>query len=90
MIDIERPVQTGYTMRTIEMLGASRKLITTNPRVAEADFYRPENVLVVDRHQPVIPSSFLNAEFNVVPEHVLARYTLEGWLDDVVPHVRPR
>lgn len=83
VVDIERPVQAGYTMRTLEMLGAGRKLITTNPRVTEADFYDPQNIVVINRNQPVIPADFLASPYRPVPAELLARYSLTGWLKEL-------
>lgn len=85
-VDIERPVQAGFTMRTIEMLGASKKLLTTNARVLQADFYRASNVAVLDRRAPRVDESFLAAPYQPLPPALLERYSLAGWLDDVLPH----
>lgn len=84
VVDIERAIQSGYTMRTIEALGATKKLITTNPSVNSADFYDPSNILVIDRRNPVIPGSFLMSQYVERPETLRRRYSLQGWLDDVL------
>jgi hypothetical protein len=40
-------------MRTLDMLGAGKKLITTNPpQVSQADFYDSQNTVVIDRKNP--------------------------------------
>lgn len=83
VVDIERPVQAGYTMRTLEMLGAGRKLITTNPRVTEADFYDPQNIVVINRKKPVIPADFFTTPYRPVAAELLARYSLTGWLKEL-------
>jgi hypothetical protein len=88
VVDIERPIQRGYTMRTAEVLGAGRKLITTNAAVATAEFYNPANIAVVDRNAPVIPKDFLTAPYEPPPPEILRRYSIEGWLDDVMPQTR--
>ena len=85
VVDIERPVQCGYTMRTLEALGSGRKLITTNAEVANADFYNPDNILVIDRAAPQIAASYLEAPYQPVAADILYRYSLSGWLDDVLP-----
>ncbi|MDX2233264.1 MAG: hypothetical protein NW200_02085 [Hyphomonadaceae bacterium] len=85
VVDIERPVQTGYTMRTIEMLGGRRKLVTTNPELKTADFYDPQNIAVIDRARPVLDEAFLNAPYRAPPAEIVRRYSLAGWLDDVLP-----
>lgn len=84
VLDIERDVQTGFTMRTIEMLGASRKLITTNPSIVKADFYDPRNQCHVDRETPVIDPAFLTAPWQPRDPALLRYYSLSGWLDDVL------
>jgi hypothetical protein len=85
IVDIERPVQTGYTMRTLEVLGARRKLITTNAQVAKADFYNPRNIAIVDRDNPILSEEFLGAPYEPPPDAIVSRYSLDGWLDDVLP-----
>lgn len=88
VLDIERPIQTGYTIRTLEVLASGRKLITTNPQLRNADFYDPRNIAVIDRNAPKIPAEFFASPYNPVPEEVLQRYSLEHWVDDVLPDLR--
>lgn len=85
IVDIERAVQSGYTIRTLEMLAAGKKLITTNPEVARADFYDPQNVLVVDRKLPQVPLAFLSSPYAPPPPNIVKRYSLDHWLDEVLP-----
>lgn len=84
VLDIERPIQMGLTMRTLETVGSRKKIITTNPYAAKADFYRPENVLVIDRDNIVIPEEFFSSDFVELPADICKKYTLSGWLDDVL------
>lgn len=83
LIDIHHPGQTGLTMRTIECLGARRKLITTNSDVKIYDFYNPDNILVVDRMKPIIPDGFLRTAFQPVTESIYGRYSLREWLAEI-------
>jgi hypothetical protein len=85
VVDIERTIQAGLTMRTFEMLGAAKKLITTNPGASDAEFYHPSNVCVIDRKSPRVDASFLASPFHPVPAATLQRYSLSGWLDEVLP-----
>lgn len=48
VLDVSHAAQTGLTMRTIETVGARRKLITTNSEVVKYAFYHPSRVLVVE------------------------------------------
>ena len=47
MLDSPQDGQRGLTMRTMECLGARRKIITTNEEIMGYDFYRKENVYVL-------------------------------------------
>jgi len=84
VVDIERVVQTGYTMRSIETMGAGRKIISTNARLAEADFYHENNVAVIDRSKPRVEPGFLESPFVMPKRQVWKKYTLSSWLDDVL------
>jgi hypothetical protein len=84
VVDVERPVQSGLTMRTMEMFGAGKKLITTNSRVAAADFYRPDNITIIDRRDPVFPEGFFTTPYEQPSAFLLRRHSLSGWLDEVL------
>ena len=86
LIDVHHPGQSGLTMRTIESLGAQKKLITTNPDVINYDFYRPENICVVDRVSPVIPSSFFRTPYQILPSEIYCKYSLNFWLGEIFGH----
>lgn len=83
ILDIQHPNQVGLTMRTIEMLGAKRKLITTNRNVENYDFYSPNNILVIDRNDPQIPADFYFSEYEPVNDELYFRYSLDGWLKNI-------
>lgn len=83
VIDIQHPKQSGLTMRAIEMLGANRKLITTNASIKEYDFYQEDNILVVDRNNPVISDEFCLANYKLVEDDIYYKYSLDGWLEEI-------
>lgn len=84
ILDIEHPNQTGLTIRTLETLGARKKLITTNASVKDYDFYRESNICVVDRLNPVVDGNFLETPYQDVPEVVFHRYRLAGWMEEII------
>ena len=83
IVDIERSVQAGYTIRTIETIAAGRKLITTNPKIQDADFYQPSNHLYIDRENPTIEADFFSKPIKNTSSDVITRYSLNGWLNDI-------
>ena len=84
ILDIAHPRQNGLTMRTLETLGASKKLVTTNAAVREYDFYDPVNIAVIDRSAPFIEPDFFRSAYSPLAPRILSRYSLAGWLDDVL------
>jgi len=84
VLDIQHPKQTGLTMRTIEMLGMNKKLITTNKEIVEYDFYNPNNILVVDRSAVCIHDSFLHQPYQNVDKATYERYSIESWIGDIL------
>ncbi|WP_162127586.1 hypothetical protein [Flavobacterium phycosphaerae] len=84
LLDINRHGQKGLTFRVFESLGLEKKLITTNPEIVTYDFYNPNNILVVDEENPSIPADFFKNEYEKLPEPLYYKYTLEGWVDQVV------
>lgn len=84
VLDIQHPKQTGLTMRTIETLGARKKLITTNKQIVDYDFYTPENILVVDRDNPVIPESFILTPYKKISDAIYNKYYIDSWIETLL------
>ena len=84
VVDIQHPKQIGLTMRTIEMLGLGKKLITTNADIRNYDFYNPRNILVIDRDNPVIDEDFIRTPYEEIDEDIRKRYSLEGFVREMV------
>lgn len=84
ILDIEHPQQRGLTMRTFETVGAGKKLVTTNAHVVEEEFHHPDRVLVIDRARPRIDRAFLEAPVPALDPAIRARYSLAGWLNDML------
>ncbi|MBS7253138.1 CgeB family protein [Flavobacterium branchiicola] len=84
LLDINRLGQAGLTFRVFESLGLEKKLITTNTDIKNYDFYNPNNILIIDENNPVIPVDFFKNEYEKIPDSILKKYTLEGWSEIVV------
>ena len=83
VLDIQHPKQTGLTMRTLEVLGSKRKLITTNSEIAKYDFYNSQNILIINRTNPFIPADFLETPYIPIPSSIYMKYSLDGWLETI-------
>lgn len=81
--DLPHPLQTGMTMRTIEAVGASRKLITTAKDIVNYDFYAVDNIRVVQSTSSLDPV-FVNLPYVPIDMAIQQRYTLDSWISDVL------
>lgn len=71
VLDINNPVQSGLTMRTIETLAMGKKLVTTNPFIRHEPFYDPGQILIVDRESCTVPGTFFDdRQFENKVEHL--------------------
>ncbi len=83
VLDIEHPRQRGLTMRTIETLLSSQKLITTNRHVLESDLFDPTRVHVISRDRPIVSRSFFDIPFRPIPNETRQRYLISQWALDL-------
>ncbi|MCX4281790.1 hypothetical protein [Alistipes muris] len=84
VMDVQHPKQIGLTLRCLETLGAKRKLITTNQDIRNYDFYNPNNILVVDRNNPVVPNGFLNTPYTEVNKDIYDKYSITSWVKHIL------
>ena len=79
IIDAPQAGQTGLTIRTIECLGAKRKMITSNKDIKKYDFYNESNILVFDGK--IDPSNkFFTSKYEEIDEDIYKKYSLREWL----------
>lgn len=83
LLDINRRHQNGLTFRVFESMGLEKKLITTNADIKNYDFYNPNNILIIDEKKPDISLDFFNNKYENIPDEVLKKYTIEGWINQV-------
>ena len=84
ILDVQHPKQTGLTMRTIEMVGMNKKLITTNESIKKYDFYNTNNIAVVNRKNVEISAEFLNAPYEPLSPELYEKYSLKNWIFEVL------
>lgn len=84
VVDFAHPGQNGLTMRTIEVLGCRKKLITNNKNVISADFYDPDNIFVYDDVNISIPDSFINKPYHCLDEKIYEKYGLDSWISAIM------
>ncbi|MBR3606286.1 MAG: hypothetical protein IKL51_01740 [Lachnospiraceae bacterium] len=83
VLDINHPKQTGLTMRTIEMLGLCKKIITTNSKIRHYDFYVPSNQIIISRNEISIDRENLYKEYIHMDDCLYDKYSIHGWIKDI-------
>lgn len=84
ILDLPHPNQSGLTMRTIESVGAHRKIVTTNEDIQNYDFYSPNNILILNELTSVMDIiRFLDLDFEELDSNIVERYSIESWLRSI-------
>lgn len=86
ILDVPNQIQSGFTMRVIEVLSSGRKLVTTNDRIVETDLYKASNVAVINIDDIDIDAEFLSGEFQDMD---MTEYSLDNWIKTILRIERP-
>lgn len=82
VFDVEHSLQTGLTLRTIETLGAKKKLITTNKAIRDYNFYNENNIFILDDANTININEvlqFLKTSTEEIPNEIYEQYSIENW-----------
>ncbi|TDQ11998.1 CgeB family protein [Pedobacter metabolipauper] len=78
IVDYTNPAQTGITMRTLDALGAGKKVLTSNEYIKKEPGYNPEQVATFDPANIHIDSEFLSHQTFPAQD-----YSIERWLNSI-------
>lgn len=85
IMDIQRKDQEGLSFRTFESLGYQKKLITTNKKVLNYDFYHPNNILFVEtdklNHDEI--ENFLSLPYQELSQEMIEKYSVQKFVKNV-------
>lgn len=82
IIDLIRKNQTGLSFRFFEAMGLRKKIITNNKSVKAYNFYKPENIFVLEDSK--VPSkAFISTDYENLPEEIYHEYTLKSWVTNI-------
>ncbi len=73
----------GFSLRVFEALGAEKKLITTNPRILECDFYHPNNIHLLTDDDDAL-AGFLAKPYVPIDPAIRLRYGFTSWISRVL------
>ena len=87
ILDLNPPYQTSLSTRAHEAVAARRKYVTTNAAIKDYEYYNPNNILIIDINNPVIPQEFLNTPYETPSKEVLYKYSVGGLIDDLFDNI---
>ena len=70
----------GLSLRTFEAVGYRKKLITTNPQVAEYDFYHPDNIYIWNGRTFDGLPEFLAGPYHDLGQEITQKYSFGNWI----------
>lgn len=79
VLDLNHPSQEGLTMRTIEIMGLNKKIITTNLNIKKYRFYKDDMISIIHRDHIILDSNFIKNESDSYEKKERKRYTIETW-----------
>ncbi|WP_313490746.1 hypothetical protein [Sphingobacterium multivorum] len=82
LLDIVQEGQSGLTLRIMEGLFFSKKIITNNCDVVKYDFYDSNNIFIwgIDPEEKLV--DFIKADYSPISQEVLEAYTVNNWLNN--------
>ncbi|KGE13916.1 hypothetical protein [Sphingobacterium deserti] len=83
LVDFLIEGQQGLSIRVFESIGYRRKLITDNASVKNYDFYRPNNIYILNVDERSL-SDFMMQPYEGLPEDILAKYNFDCWLHNIL------
>ena len=83
VLDIQIIYQKGFTFRIFEATHYKKKIITTNPKVKELEFYHPDNILIFTENTSSEEiTNFLTKPYHLIDENLINKYRLDHWLEN--------
>lgn len=85
IMDCSSLSQSGLTMRTIECIGAKKKLITTNPCIKDYDFYNERNIFLVNENSidKKLVDFLSNDTYEELESDKYRYYSIDSWIERI-------
>ena len=80
VLEINIDSQVGLTLRTMESLFFEKKLITNNKALKDYDFYRKNNIYILDNKEENSIIEFLDSSYSQVDKDIVKKYSYERWI----------
>lgn len=87
ILELMQENQTGHTLRTMESLFLSKKLITNNKSIASYNFYKKENIFILGDDDLSKLKDFLEAPYQQLDPSIVTQYDFANWINRLINHL---
>ena len=84
VFDMQHNMQSGLTMRTIETMGAKRKMVTTNTNIKKYDFYNENNIFILGKNNLDDIEEFLHNKYVPISDDIYKKYSVFSWVKTII------
>lgn len=82
IIEWNKEEQSGLTMRALEAIFFSKKLLTNNTTIQQESFYNTDNILIYKENlTSEAIRNFINSNYKKLDDQIIEKYCFESWLD---------
>lgn len=81
IVEIVHTGDSSCTLRPLEAMSISRKLLTNNPAVCNYTFYRPQNIFILGQDNLNNLSDFLHSPFESLSSDIVDSYDVNSWVE---------
>ena len=83
LLDLVRENQSGLSFRIFEAMALGKKIISDNESLKSYDFYKPENILILNKDLSNLNPMFFETLYEPLSEEIYRKYSLENWVETV-------
>ena len=80
ILDFVSTGQTGLTIRPLESIFFKKKLVTNDKTITNRDFYKKENIFILDKNIEQI-SHFLSIDYANIDDEIIDKYEFDNWIN---------
>ncbi len=84
VLDVVQSGQEGQTLRAVEAMFLSKKIITTNPLVRCEPFYHPSRVFIWGEDSVEGLTEWIECEFEPLEHSIMEVYELRNWINNLI------
>lgn len=84
LLDLKLKEHNGLSFRFFEALKYNKKLITNNSDIKNYDFYRKENIFILDEDTENDLNSFIESPYKPIPDEIKNQYSFENWFKTLI------